>query len=190
MSEQDRFFQLEGVDQFEQVADVLVDAVAAGRFVGEAVASQVDGQETQVGREPLPDGRQTVGVSGRAVDADDGRSLAGPVDDVEGDRRQRDQLVQRQGAVARRNALVAAGEFLLGLGLQLGADDPLVTVVGMPGLVVAAGHLQCLNEEQVAVLQVRVQLGQSADRCDDSGCVAVFERGTSSRYRCLPECAA
>lgn len=77
----------------EQVADVLLDPVAAGRFVREAVPSQVNGDEAHVGSESLPEDGEAVRVPRRAVDADDRRRLAGPVDYVHGDRPQRDQLV-------------------------------------------------------------------------------------------------
>src|SRR5829696_7075417 len=89
----------------------------------------------------------------------------------------------------RRAALVAAREFLPRLRMQLTAYDPLVPVVRVPRLLLLAGSVQRLDEEHVTILEIWIDLGQSAQRWDNFAGAALVERSTGMGDRRAPEYA-
>jgi hypothetical protein len=164
VAEQDRPIHAEGVDQLEHVPDVLLDAVAGRRLVGEAVSAQVDGHDAPVGREPLAERCEAISVTSGAVDREDRRVLSRPVDDVHRDLLQRDQLVERETAPKVSLALEAERELPSWLGVKLCADDAPIPVVGVPCVVQSSRCLGRAHEQHVPLLEIGIDLRQAAER--------------------------
>jgi hypothetical protein len=82
------------------------------------------------------------------VDSHDRWITTRPVDDVDGDVLQRNELVERKRVAHGRNALMAARRIRSRLRLHLVTDDPLVTVARIRRFVLAAFHFERLDHSR------------------------------------------
>src|SRR5262249_40896400 len=158
--------KIDRLDQLADVLDVPVEVIAGGWLVAEAMAAQVDPDETMRRREPLGQGAEAVGHLRRAVYGQNGRLATGPVHDVQGHLLQRDEILPRQGGAARGPALEAHGNGGARLGRQLATDDSLIALVRRPGSLALAARLVGLDEQDVGILAVRIDGDQARERLD------------------------
>src|SRR5262249_52039763 len=131
--------QVQHRDQLAQIIDVLIQRVADWRFVAEPMPTEIGGHEPNVRRQLLRQGGECVGTHRGAMDAENGRLAAWPIDNMQCQLMQRYQHVPGRRALDDHAWFVTLSKIARRFYLELQSQDALVTVKG--------GFCRCASAE-------------------------------------------